>query len=191
MHHQLFKTWLDTVVSEYAICGNYETTRHGDTCVVAAQDRPTAGIGAFPMPSNNTDDTAYSLRLFVGFQSQPTPIYTDDTGEFVAAIHDIGWFAVHDTATLYRHQANGIAERSVRLDKEGTSSVRGAIWVSRGVVAMQCFGFLWSTTPGAGQMPSYRLCFGTVFHGPRDFVWRDCDLQANAICKHGNYPHLS
>ena len=51
----------------------------------------------------------------------PKVIYTDNSLEFGKACEDLSWN--HCTSTPHRSETNGIAERSVRRVKEGTSAV--------------------------------------------------------------------
>ena len=48
-------------------------------------------------------------------------IYTDNTLEFGKACEDLSWN--HCTSSSHRSETHGIAERTVRRVKEGTSSV--------------------------------------------------------------------
>ena len=52
---------------------------------------------------------------------KPKVIYTDNTLEFGKACEDLSWN--HCMSTPHRSQTNGIAERSVRRIKKGTSAV--------------------------------------------------------------------
>lgn len=121
----------------HASCGKYETSRHGGTCAVGTQDRPTTWVGAFPMPNKNKQDTPYSQRHFVCPQSQPEHICTAGSGEFAAATKDIGWSAVRDTSTPYRPPTSGIADRAVwRVKDQCTLGFTWNGWLKRCIVSV-------------------------------------------------------
>ena len=72
--------------------------------------------------------------------------YTDGSGEFKSALKELGW--CHDTSTPYRSQTNGVAERSVRKVKEGTSCTlaQSGFEVQWWPEAMTCYCFLRGVT---------------------------------------------
>ena len=73
-------------------------------------------------------------------------MYTDGSQEFKSALHELGW--CHDTSTPYRSQTNGVAERSVRKVKEGTSCAlaQSGFEVQWWPEAMTCYCFLHGVT---------------------------------------------
>lgn len=103
------RTWLDGSTAEHARCCTYEKSRLGVTCTVVAQDRHDTWIGLFPIPTYNAQDTAYARRHVVGPPSQPEHLCSDDPGESVAAVKDIGWPVMRGISIFDRPQTNRIA----------------------------------------------------------------------------------
>ena len=70
---------------------------------------------------HNPIKTEKSLRKFLEPAVKPKVIYTDNSLWFGKACEDLSWN--HCTSTPHRSETNGIAERTVRGIKEGTSAV--------------------------------------------------------------------
>ena len=74
-----------------------------------------------PCRRRGGDETYAGPSHFV-HPDDPRPLtYTDNSPELKDAIGRFGWR--HDTATPYRPQTNGVAERAMRTVKEGATSV--------------------------------------------------------------------
>ena len=56
------------------------------------------------------------LQRFMGPQTKPKYIYTDNSKELEKAARDMGW--LHDTSTPYRPETNGVAEVTVKKVKQ-------------------------------------------------------------------------
>lgn len=121
----------------------------------------TPWLGVVPMPSNDTEATAYALQRVVGPPCKLEFVYTVDPGECVDTAKASGWSAVHYISTHHRPQTNRIAERAVRRVKEGTriASMQAGVHVEWWVGAMQCVGVLWITAFAYGRQSPCRLRF--------------------------------
>ena len=80
--------------------------------------------------------------------NEPAYTYTDGSQEFKSALRELGPGWCHDTSTPYRSQTNGVAERSVRKVKEGTSCAlaQSGFEVQWWPEAMTCYCFLRGVT---------------------------------------------
>ena len=78
-------------------------------------------IQAYPCKNKTSQETKRSWKKFLEPERNPTIIYTDNSLEFGKACEDLS--CNHCTSTPHRSETNGIAERTVRRVKEGTSAV--------------------------------------------------------------------
>ena len=79
------------------------------------------GHNLAPCKTKTSQETQRSLQKFLEPSRKPKVIYTDISLEFGKACEDLSWN--HCTSTPHRSETNGIAERTVRRVKEGTSAV--------------------------------------------------------------------
>ena len=85
------------------------------------QDLATQWIQSYPCKIKTSQETQRSLQKFLEPDRKPKVIHTDNSLELGKACEDLSWN--HYTSTPHRSETNGIAERSVRRVKEGTSAV--------------------------------------------------------------------
>ena len=117
-------------------------------------------------------ETHRSLQRFLEPNRNPRVIYTDNSLEFGKAGEDLSWN--HCTSTPHRSETNGIAERTVRRVKEGTSAVllQSGLNVKRWADSMECYTYLRNVTDllSDGKTP-YERRFGQPFKGPINSIW--------------------
>ena len=82
---------------------------------------PLNGSRRNPCKTKTSQDTQRSLQKFMEPDRKSKVIYNDNSLEFGEACEDLSWN--HCTPTPHRSETNGIAERAVRREKEGTSAV--------------------------------------------------------------------
>ena len=108
-----------------------------------------------------------SLQKFSEPDRNPKVIYTDNSLEFGKSCEDLSWN--HCTSTPHRSETNGIAERTVRRVKEGTSAVllQSSLNESWWADSMECYSYLRNVTDllSDGKTP-YERSFGQPFKGP-------------------------
>ena len=100
-------------------------------------------------------------------ERKPKVIYTDNSLEFSKACEDLSW--IFCASTPHKSDTNGIAERSVRRIKEGTS----AVLLQSGLIenwwedSVECNTSLRNATDLLcdGKTP-YERRFGKPFNGP-------------------------
>jgi transposase InsO family protein len=107
------------LTADHMIIGNDEHCgRHQEMSSLALLDRGTGTIACYPTKHHNTSNTVKALQDFTGPRDVVNLIYTDGAKELAAAAMELGWR--RNTATPYRPQTNGVAERNVRRILEGT-----------------------------------------------------------------------
>ena len=74
-----------------------------------------------PYPRKTSQETEKSLRKFLEPSEKTKVITTDNSLDFGKSCADLSWN--HPTSAFHRSETNGIAERSIRRKKEGTSAV--------------------------------------------------------------------
>ena len=131
------------------------------------QDLATQWIQAFPCKTKTSQETQRSLQKFLEPERKPKVIYTDHSLEFGKACEDLFWN--HCTSKRHRSETNGIAERTVRRVKEGTSAVllQPGLDEKRWADSMECCCYLriiQDLLPD-GTTPCERR-FGKPFNGP-------------------------
>ena len=82
---------------------------------------PHNGSRRIRAKTTTSPETQRSLQKFLEPDRKPKVIYTDNSLEFGKACEDLSWNCC--TSTPHSSETNGIAERSVRRVKEGTSAV--------------------------------------------------------------------
>ena len=96
-------------------------SRNNHRYAVVVQDLATQWIRSYPCKTKTSQETQRSLQKFLEPERKPKVIYTDNSLEFGKACEDLFWN--HCTSTPHRSETNGIADRSLRRVKEGTSAV--------------------------------------------------------------------
>ena len=145
--------------------GSESRDNHRDAVVV--QDLATQWSQPYPCKTKTSQRTQKNLVNFLEPTRKPKVIYTDGSLEFGKACEDLSWN--HCTSTPHRSETNGIAERSVRRVKEGTSAVLlqfglGDEWCAD---FMECYCFLRNIQDllSDGKTP-YERRIGTPFNRP-------------------------
>ena len=112
----------------------------GDKSALAIEDRATGYFEGYPLGTKGADNTGAALREFLGTKKAKRA-WTDGSGELQVALAKLN--IVHDTATPYRPQTNGRAERLVRKIMEGTRTLLLAAGLPPGFwpYAMRAFCF--------------------------------------------------
>ena len=87
-----------------------------------------------------------ACKSFWNPRRKPKVIYTDNSLEFGKACEDLS--LNHCTSTPHRSETNGIAERAVRIAKEGTSAVllQSGLNESWWADSMECYTYLRNVT---------------------------------------------
>ena len=109
----------DAITADHMIVGDGDRSRHNDHVAWVIQDQHTKYLMSFAASTKSAADTKKAFQRFLGPQVKPKHVYTDGSNEFERALKDLDILC--DTATPYRAETNGIAERAVRRVKEGTS----------------------------------------------------------------------
>ena len=117
--------------------------------------------------NKNLSGDGKSLRTFLELSEKPKVVHTDNSLEFGKACEDLSWN--HSTSTLHRSETNGIAERSVRRVKEGTSAVllQSSLDENWWADSMECHTYLRNIQDllSDGKTP-YERRFGKPFKRP-------------------------
>ena len=92
--------------------------------------------------TKNSQETQRKLQKFLEPNGKPKVIYTDNSLEFGKACEDLPWN--HCPSTRHRSDTNGIAERAVRIVKEGTSAVllQSGLNENWWADSMECYTYL-------------------------------------------------
>ena len=96
-------------------------SRHNDSTMCVLLDRYTGWIGAYPAPARSTPMIVNTLQDFVGRKEFCSLLYFDGAPEYIAAARQLQ--IRYDTRDANRPASNGVAERVVRTQLEGTRSV--------------------------------------------------------------------
>ena len=110
----------DLITADHKVLSDAFESRNNHRYAVV-QDLATQWIQSRPCKTKNSQDTEKSLRKFLEPSQKPKIIYTDSSLEFGNACEEFSWN--HCTATPHRSETNCIADRAVRIIKEGTSAV--------------------------------------------------------------------
>ena len=131
------------------------------------QDLATQWIQLYPCKTTTSQETQRSLQKFLEPERKPKVIYTDNSLECGKYCEEISWN--HCTSTPHRSETNGIAERAVRREKEGTSAVllQSGLNENWWADSMECYTYLRNVTDllSDGKTPNERR-FGQPFKGP-------------------------
>ena len=128
----------DLTTADHKVLSESCESRNNHRYAVVVQDLATQWIQTYPCKTNTSQETQRSLQKFLEPERKPKVIYTDNSLEFGKAC----------TSTPHRSETNGIAERTVRRIKEGTSAV---LWQSGldekwWTDSMECFTYLRNVT---------------------------------------------
>ena len=149
----------DFITADHAVMAPEEVSRQGHRFSLIILDRYSSWLQGYAALTKDAHETKINLQRFMGPKSVPDRVYTDGatanepaytytdgSGEFKSALKELGW--CHDTSTPYRSQTNGVAERSVRKVKEGTSCTlaQSGFEVQWWPEAMTCYCFLRGVT---------------------------------------------
>ncbi|MCP3676584.1 MAG: transposase family protein, partial [Deltaproteobacteria bacterium] len=91
----------------------------GERHCFVLKDRATNFVGAYPCRTKTSVEVAACIQHFLGTDKCRT-FYSDNAREVKAAVGALG--ISHATSTPYRHQSNGIIERTHRLLQDGTKA---------------------------------------------------------------------
>ena len=157
----------DALTADHAILNEEDKSRTEDRNVCVILDRYTQWMQAYAAPTKSSYDNKKAFQRFLGPQTKPKHVYTDNSEEFKLSMTELEFS--HDTSTPHRPQTNGIAERAVRRVKEGTScalhqsGLTDKWWVS----AMKCYCFLHCiVTQMFHGKTAYKQRFKKEFAGP-------------------------
>ena len=157
----------DLITADHKVSSDNCESRNNHRYAVVLQDLATQWIQAYPCKNKTSQETQRSLQKFLEPERKPKVIYTDNSLQFGKACEDLSWN--HCTSTPYRSETNGIAERAVRREKEGTSAVllQSGLNESWWTDSMECYTYLRNVTDllSDGKTP-YERRFGQPFKGP-------------------------
>ena len=142
-------------------------SRNNHRYSVVVQDLATQWIQYHPCKTSTSQETEKSLRKFLEPSHKPKVIYIDNSFDLGKSCEDLSWN--HRTSTPHRSETNGIAGRTVRKIKEGTS----ALLLQSGSVAKMvgCFYGMLLLSAKCPRLPCrretpYERRFGEPFKGP-------------------------
>ena len=157
----------DSITADHKVLSDNCESRNNHRYAVVVQDLATQWIQAYPCKNKTSQETQRSLQKFLEPERKPKVIYTDNSLEFGKVCEDLSWN--HCTSTPHRSETNGIAERAVRREKEGTSAVllQSGLNESWWADSMECYTYLRNVTDllSDGKTP-YERRFGQPFKGP-------------------------
>ena len=111
----------DLITADHKVLSENCESRNKHRYAVVVQDLATQWIQSYPCKTKTSQETERSSQKFLEPNRKPKVVYTGNSLEFAKACEDLSWN--HCTSTPHRSQTNGIAERTVRRAKEGTSAV--------------------------------------------------------------------
>ena len=157
----------DLITADHKVLSDICESRNNHRCAVVVQDLATQWIQSYPCKAKTSQETERSLQKFLEPNRKPKVIYTDNSLAFGKACEDLSWN--HCTSTPHRSQTDGIAERSVRRVKEGTSAVllQSGLDEKWWADCMECYTFLRNIQDllSDGKTPQERR-FGKPSRGP-------------------------
>ena len=157
----------DLITADHKVLGDNCESRNNHRYAVVVQDLATQWIQVYPCKNKTSQETQRSLQKFLEPTRNPKVIYTDNSLEFGKACEDLSWN--HCTSTPHRSETNGIAERAVRREKEGTSAVllQSGLNESWWEDSMECYTYLRNVTDLLSDgKTAYERRFGQPLKGP-------------------------
>ena len=144
-----------------------DESRDNDRVALIIVDRYTRWLQGFAAQSKEHSEIVRDLQRFLGPQTKPKHVYTDNSKEFITAMKQLNW--THDTPTPHKPQTNGVVERAARVIKEGTicALVQSGLADKWWPEAMDCFCYLRnvSVVLETGKT-AYQERFASDFKGP-------------------------
>ena len=157
----------DLITADRKVLSEGCESRNNHRYAVVVQDWATQWVQSYPCKTKTSEETERSLRKFLQPKRKPKVTYTDNSLEFGKACEDLSWN--HCTSTPHRSETNGIAERTVRRVKEGTSAVllQSGLDENWWADSMECYCYLRNIQDllSDGKTP-YERRFGQSFKGP-------------------------
>ena len=157
----------DLTTADHKILSEGSESRNNHRNAVVVQDLATQWIQSYPCKTKTSQETQKSPMKFLEPTRKPKVIYTDNSLEFGKSCEELCWN--HCTSTPHRSETNGIAERAVRREKEGTSSVslQSGLDNERWADSTECCCYLRNIQDllSDGKTP-YKRLFGVPFNGP-------------------------
>ena len=158
----------DLITADHKVLSDNGESRNNHRCAVVVQDLATQWIQAYPCKNKTSQETQRSLHKFLEPDWKPKVIYTDNSLEFWSNPVKI-FPGIIARLTPHRSETNGIAERAVRREEEGTSAVllQSGPYESWWADSMECYTYLRNVTDllSDGKTP-YERRFGQPFNGP-------------------------
>ena len=152
----------DLITADHKILGEGCKSRNNHRYAVVVQDLATQWIQSYPCKTKTSQETERNLQKFLEPSRKPRVICTDNSLEFGKACEDLSWN--HCMSTPHRSETNGIAERAVRIIKEGTSAVflQSGLDENWWADSMECYCCLRNIQDrlSDGKTP-YERCFGS------------------------------
>ena len=142
---------LETIIDIQSWCKTWQP--NGSSCIRAKQ--------------KNSQETGRSLQKFLEPDRKPKVIYTDNSLELGKSCEELAWN--HCTSTPHRSETNGIAERAVRIVKEGMSAVllQPGLDEKWWADSMECYTYLRNIQDLlSDEKTSCERRFGEPFEGP-------------------------
>ena len=115
------KKFGDLITADHKVFNEGSESGNNHRYAVVVQDLATQWIQSCPCKNKKSQETEKSLRKFMEPSRKPKVICAGNSLEFGKSCEELSWN--HRTSTPYRSETNGIAERTVRRVKEGTSAV--------------------------------------------------------------------
>ena len=131
-----------SLTADHKILNEADASRTGDRVALIVLDRFTRWLQGYAALTKSADECTKAFLRFLGPQVIPGHVYTDNSKELIKSLEELKW--LHDTSTPHRSQTNGVAERAVRVVKEGSSCalVQSGLAEAWWPEAMNCFCFL-------------------------------------------------
>ena len=157
----------DLITADHKVLSDNCESRNNHRYAVVVQDPATQWIQAYPCKNKTSQETQRNLQKFLEPERKPKVIYTDNSLEFGKACEDLSWN--YCTSTPHRSETNGIAERTVRRVKEGTSAalLQSGLNENWWADSLECYTYLRNVTDllSDGKTP-YERRFGQPIKGP-------------------------
>ena len=157
----------DLITADHKVFSESCESRNNHRYAIVVQDLVTKWVQSYPCKTKTSQETQRSLQKFLEPDRKPKVSYTHNSLEFGKACEDLSWN--HCTSTPHRSETNGIAERSERRVKEGTSAVllQSCLNENWWADSMECYTYLRNVTDllSDGKKP-YETRFLQPFKGP-------------------------